>query len=1107
MVGSVTQSQDDEIVWYLDSGSQVNVCNSIEVYETLSRVPGASIVVANGVTVDAPKQGNVVMMMKNETTGKEEERVLEKVYLIPSATVNLISMSYLQDGAGFQISFSTDQSIIWATKKGFKLRFVKANGLYQLKTRKVDRKPVTVNGVTTDGASFEVWHQRFGHIGQVTMEKMRDQETVTGLKMNTTSSDYSCVPCVMAKATRMSYHTGPSRVVVPLAKLSVDICSIGDVALCGSTMFLLVVDEATRYRWGFSLAHKGDAQIHIINLIRKLNNQFASQGLSVLTLHGDQGGEFLDDEIKLMCEEAGIEQSFTNGYSPQENAIVERSNRTLVERMRALLAMTRMPSSLWVEAFYHVIHTVNRTGTAALKFKTPFGALYKTKPDVSSLRTWGCVVYLAIHPDTRERKDKLSSRVRPALLISYASDTKGYKVLELPSCKVSTHRAENLHFEEGITVDGQYMADAIANRFLDGDRPLPVDVPLKHIRTTFEAEAETRPDPESIVRVGTEKAPQALVTGSAPASKRLAEGSVDRPQRKRRPPVRFDDFVRDIADKQLVMAINKRSEDEKSTRPASMPRDPTRLPKAKDIPIPVNFKAAMSGPYAQFWKGAYEEEFGSLKEHKTWEYVQRKLVPSKHKVITCRWHLIVKANEAGDAVRSKARLVIHGFKQRYGIDYHETYAPVIRFCTVRVAIYYALQRGWLILQYDVKTAFLHGELKETIFMEQPPGYREQGPEMVCRLVKSLYGLKQAPFVWNQMLHQYLVRLGFACLDSDYGLYVRQVGEGIDMLLTVYVDDLLLMGSAADCTTVAAQLRETFELTALGQVKYLLGVEVVVNPVRRTVFFAQETYMTTVLKRFHQYGSNPVATPESETQLVVPIQKEGTEMPFRELVGALQYLVTHSRPDIAHAVRTLSSKTNSFTWADYCDAVRVLRYLQGTLKYGILMRISGRASWDITVYTDADFSNDVGDRKSISGYATQIDGNTIAWGSSKQSMVAQSTSEAEYVAMNEGAKDLMWLRGLCQELKQEVEPPLLWCDNMATVYLSMKPGKHNKFKHVDNKYHYVRHLVEDKRLVTEHCPTTVMTADIFTKALGRTKFEQFRDQLNVVQRMDEFEMDS
>lgn len=215
-----------------------------------------------------------------------------------------------------------------------------------------------------------------------------------------------------------------------------------------------------------------------------------------------------------------------------------------------------------------------------------------------------------------------------------------------------------------------------------------------------------------------------------------------------------------------------------------------------DIKIPNSYKQAKPSDQWAEWQAAMQEELSSLREHGTWQLVARE--NAKHQtVITNRWVYAVKRNAQRRIKRFNARLVVHGFKQVFRVHYVETYTPVIRFETIRSAILFAQKRGWLVQQYDVKTAFLYGLLKELIYTEIPAGSDEGDPgsSMVCQLIKSLYGLKQAPAVWNQTLHDFLQKIGFTRLDSDYGLYAMHEGGEVTMLLTVYVDDLLLMGPA------------------------------------------------------------------------------------------------------------------------------------------------------------------------------------------------------------------------------------------------------------------------------------------------------------------------
>lgn len=309
---------------------------------------------------------------------------------------------------------------------------------------------------------------------------------------------------------------------------------------------------------------------------------------------------------------------------------------------------------------------------------------------------------------------------------------------------------------------------------------------------------------------------------------------------------------------------------------------------AADIAVPKTYRDAMRSEHKTQLEQVMRNEIESLAKHETWVLIDRSSVDNKN-VIANKWVYTVKQDEHGIVKRFKAHLVvIHGFEQRHGINYFETFAPVIRFESIRAAIYYAMQRGWLVLQYGVKTAFLHGTLQEQVVMEQPQGFGTQAGKKVCRLVKSLYGLKQAPYVWNQTLHKHLNSIGFTRLDSDYGLYARQVGGGIDMLLTVYVDDLMLLGEQAQCEGGVQQLQATFELTSLGLVKYMLSVEVIVH--RRDVLFTQRQYVAEQLQRFHMTTCNTKLMPEAENkQDQDKVNKRGQdeEIRYRELVGALQ----------------------------------------------------------------------------------------------------------------------------------------------------------------------------------------------------------------------------
>lgn len=830
----------DEVEWMLDGGSQWNVASDLMLFARLDESSdGPQLLFGNDSTETATIRGSVLMHVVNKHSNMPEDRFLDDVVYSPNAPANIISQGYMQLRGGFHLSTSLDHHTAWLTKSSLRLEFKMRDGIYYMR---VPRQPKLVMSVMTQPAvictrPMHLLHNRMGHIGIETLRKLVAQHVDLGVNLNErTIRACECIPCSEAKMRQMTYRRNPRRRTTPLEKLSMDVCSIGDATVSGETMFLLVVDEATRFKWGYLLKSKGEAARLVKALVKRLQLKFKSW--PILILHGDQGGEFLGGDLAEFCAQEGIEAQFTNGYSPQENSIVERANGVVVTRLRTLLRATMLPNLLWGEAFHHSIYTLNRTPTTVLDFKSPYEMLHDRPADLSLLRTWGCIAQMRVPPESRPRKEKLASRTEMCLLLGYGVDTKGYKMMNLCTGGIRTCRLENALFHEEFTCESSYVKKLLKNVFLYGDYELPTHLPVVHMKSSMESYAVDVEQAQPPMGVSAEPAkvtPKRSDAALPSVSGRIVDNAVPGtgdgaediatavPNKRKRKPGLMP-YRDDTADSVV-------RDDDAVPQPAS----PTTLPARRrrranvrlrdyvvnnvlthgvDIDIPANDKEARASPQWPQWRDAMHEELHSLIGRHTWDLVRRAEVNGA-KVITCRWVCALKRDEHGNIKRYKARLVIHGFKQEFGVNFHETYAPVVRFESIRAAIYFAMTHGWDILQYDVKTAFLYGELAELVFMEQPPGIDGTNPEMVCRLLKSLYGLRQAPRIWNETLDALLRQINFVRLDSDYGLYALKAEDGsILMLLTVYVDDLLLMGPTARCARVAAQLKEQFELASL-----------------------------------------------------------------------------------------------------------------------------------------------------------------------------------------------------------------------------------------------------------------------------------------------------
>ncbi|KAI3780486.1 hypothetical protein L2E82_10467 [Cichorium intybus] len=453
---------------------------------------------------------------------------------------------------------------------------------------------------------------------------------------------------------------------------------------------------------------------------------------------------------------------------------------------------------------------------------------------------------------------------------------------------------------------------------------------------------------------------------------------------------------------------------------------------------PKGFKSASKNPK---WLQAMHEEMTALRQNDTWILVPR---PPNTNVVGSKWVFRTKYNSDGTIDRYKARLVAQGFTQLPGVDYSHTFSPVVKASTVRIVLSLAVINQWRLHQLDVKNAFLHGHLTETVYMEQPPGFSDSHfPQHVCRLKKALYGLKQAPR---------------ACISS-----------------------------------FICRLHKEFAIKDLGDLNYFLGLEV--SYTTDGLFLCQSKYANDILDRAGLRESKPVHTPlaphDSFTSIGDPFSDTTL---YRSLVGALQYL-TITRPDISYAVNQVSQFLQAPTVSHYQCVKRILRYVKGTLGFGLTFTRPHQTS--ILGYSDADWARCIETRRSTYGYSIFLGGNLVSWSAKKQPTVSRSSCESEYRAMANTAAEIVWITHLLRELHAlPPDRPTLLCDNRSALFLTQNPVAHKRSKHIDLDYHFIRELVSSGKLYTKFVPTKLQVADIFTKSLPRTQFDFFRAMLRL-----------
>lgn len=386
-----------------------------------------------------------------------------------------------------------------------------------------------------------------------------------------------------------------------------------------------------------------------------------------------------------------------------------------------------------------------------------------------------------------------------------------------------------------------------------------------------------------------------------------------------------------------------------------------------------------------------KEEMQAHAQNGTWTLTE---LPKGRKAIKTKWVFKIKHDGDDGPDRYKARLVAKGFAQQHGIDYEETFSPVVRNNTIRFLVAYAVENGMKIYQMDAITAFLQGELSEEIYTEQPEGFRD-GTNRVCRLNKAVYGLKQAGRVWNQKLDGFLTKVGFTKSKCDPCVYIKT-----NIIIAVYVDDLLIFYKyVSDLNDARKLLHTNFRMKDIGQAKCCLGINI--NQGTNFIELDQSKYILEVLEKFGMAQCKACKSPSELnlklTKSMIDDEKSITgTVPYQQLVGSLLYISNGTRPDIAYSVSEVSRFNADHAESHWTAAKRILRYLRGTVDKK-LRYVKGATP--LHAFCDADWGSESENRKSRTGYVVMLAGAAISWHSKQQQIVALSSTEAEYIALS------------------------------------------------------------------------------------------------------------
>ncbi|GJT84145.1 putative ribonuclease H-like domain-containing protein, partial [Tanacetum coccineum] len=495
---------------------------------------------------------------------------------------------------------------------------------------------------------------------------------------------------------------------------------------------------------------------------------------------------------------------------------------------------------------------------------------------------------------------------------------------------------------------------------------------------------------------------------------------------------------------------------------------------------PTSIAKALEDPD---WVAAMQEEMQQFINQKVWTLVP---LPDGKNAIGTKWILKNKRDARGIVVRNKARLVAQGHRQEEGIDYDEVFAPVARIEAIRLFLAFASYMGFLVYQMDVKSAFLYGEIEEEVYVTQPKGFEDPYfPKHVYRVVKALYGLHQAPRAWYARLSAFLLQHNYRRGTIDKTLFIKKDSRDI-LLVQVYVDDIIF-GSTnkAWCEEFEVLMKGEFEMSAMGEMSFFLGLQVKQLP--DGIFISQDKYVKDMLTKFDMESVRTATTPYEAAKTKL---KDETDPPvnvhlYRSMIGSLMYL-TASRPDIMFAV-SACSRHQVTPLTSHLNAVKkIFKYLKGQPKLGLWYPKD--SPFQLEAYSDSDYAGSHGDRKSTTGGCQFLGRRLISWQCKKQTIVATSSTEAEYVAAASCCGQVLWIQNQLLDYGFNFMNTKIFIDNQSTICIVKNPVFHQRTKHIEIRHHFIRDANEKNLIQVLKIHTDDNVADLLTKAFDGPRFE-------------------
>ncbi|KAJ9538751.1 hypothetical protein OSB04_031484 [Centaurea solstitialis] len=1122
--------------WYLDSGCSKHMTGRKEILSNYKEEYGGFVKLGNNELAPVVGQGDIVC----------KDITIKNVAHVVGLSHNLFSIGKFCD-KDLEVNFKKIRCVV-RTEEGRELLVgSRRTNLYTIRLQHKLQYSSSCLITRSSLRQAVLWHKRLSHLNFRYIDKIVKHQLVSGIPMIKFEQEEMCPGCEKGKMKRASHPPKSEQgSKSPLSLLHMDLCGpMKFQSLAGRKYILVIVDDFSRYTWTKFLKTKDETSSLIINFIKAVQVQLK---LPVQTVRTDNGTEFKNTVLKSFYNSFGITQTFSAARTPEQNGVVERRNRTLVEAARSMLAESQLPQYLWAEAVNTACYTQNRSIIHRRFGQTPYHILFGRVPSVGHFKVFGCKCFVL---NETENRGKFGPKSDELVFVGYSDSSIAYRVLNKQTRIVT--ESINVHFDPITELSSDCSSTSVTNVVVNADSTSQgssgssasshasyLDLLFQSVYDDFsnasfsstgnalaslslpsssnsELPSSTQNDHHVSVEVETQSSETSplSMSNSSPISIQSESDIQDIPSPSvNETPVTITTSVpSEPANSLPVDIIEPASVNDQTPLPHTVKwtrshpieliiGDPTSTVKTRAATAnECNFSVFLTDTEPtrvsdalqdSDWVTAMQEELNQFSALKVWRLVKKPLDKS---IIDTKWLLKNKKDEHGTIVRNKARLVAKGYRQQEGIDYDQTFAPVARLEAIRMFLAYAAYKDFTVFQMDVKTAFLYGHLKEEVYVSQPEGFVDPDhPDYVYVLDKALYGLKQAPRAWYEELSTYLLSKGFKKGSVDSTLFIMKEGDHI-VVIQVYVDDIIFGSTSKElCKKFETIMTQEFKMSMMGEINFFLGLQV--KQFTDGIFINQSKYIFDLVKKYDMSSCNSIGTLMATGNKIGP-DHEGKDVDlrtYRGMVGSLMYL-TASRPHIMFATCVCARYQAKPKESHLAAVKRIFRYLKGTPYYGLWYPKG--LGFELQAYSDADYGGCNMDRKSTSGHIQLLGNKLVSWASKKQQCVSTSTAESEYVAAASCCSQVLWMQTQLRDYGFVYKKIPIYCDSKSAIAISANPVQHSKTKHIDIRYHFLKDNVEKENIELYFVNTEFQLADLFTKALDEKRFKFLISRLAMI----------